>query len=66
MLVMLLICLYRKPKQTAIFSFMQRRMLIIDVSCIIRLESTTMIVQLCYRMAWMLWEVKLVVIVRHV
>jgi hypothetical protein len=26
-------CLYRKPKQTAVISFVQCEMLIIDVSC---------------------------------
>ena len=36
-------CLYRKPKQTAINSFMQCEMLIIDVSCFIRWEKATMI-----------------------
>jgi len=32
LLIMFLNCLYRKPKQTAIISFMQCRMFIIDVS----------------------------------
>jgi len=40
---MFLISLYTKPKQAAIISFMQCRMLRRDVSCFMWQESATMI-----------------------
>jgi len=42
-LIMFSNCWYRQPKQTAIISFVQCKMLIIDVSCFMWWESATMI-----------------------